>query len=125
MKRNLIVHLLACLLVCSSMAGIVSAQFPYKSQGSVYTPSKSPLPIYLQYFRTDVGVTDPYNNFVRPREELRRTLQAQQTRINYLQAEQQTMLQNQRQGGVTSIAPTGSGSQYFNYLHYYPGLSNR
>lgn len=97
---------------------------PYRNSGSVYTPSSSPLPIYLQYFRTDVGVTDPYNNFVRPRQELQRTLQSQQMRINYLQAEQQTLLQDQRQTRAVPIAPTGTGAQFFNYSHYYPGLGN-
>lgn len=125
-KLNLCVRSLLGLAFLVVMLETAEAQFPfrnpYQNSGSVYTPASSPLPIYLQYFRTDVGVTDPYNNFVRPRQELQRTLQAQQTRINYLQAEQQTLMQDQQQGRSIQIAPTGTSSQFFNYSHYFPGL---
>lgn len=112
------VYLLLTFVVLGNVAGVAQAQYPNRSGGSTYTPHSSPLPIYLDYFRRDVGVLDPYNNFVRPKRQLTQALQQQQQRIDYLQ-------QQQIQGSMQGVAPTGTSARFFNYSHYYPGMRNR
>ena len=96
------------------------AQGPYAPNNRTYVPRTSPLPIYLDYFRRDVGVLDPYNTFVVPQRQLNQTLRNQQYRINGLQQEQQSM----RNGLNGGLAPTGTSARFFNYSHYYPGMRN-
>jgi hypothetical protein len=85
-----------------------------------YRPPAGPvLPNQLNYFRRDVGLTDPYNAFVQPQ----RTLEAQLQQMNLqqqadYQAAQRDLqkLQDVRQ---SMAAPTGVGGGFLNYSHYY------
>ncbi len=108
-----VVMLLALCAVdtCLAQGGV------YRSYGgryrSPYGPTLSP---YLDYFRRDTGVLDPYNAFIRPRRQLQNELGA----IVQQERAENVRLQNQIQGIRTATAaPTGTGATFFNYSHYY------
>lgn len=97
--------------VCLAQGGV------YRSYGgryrSPYGPTLSP---YLDYFRRDTGVLDPYNAFIRPRRQLDNQLgqMVQEERAA------NTQLQQQIQGiRAETAAPTGTGATFMNYSHYY------
>jgi hypothetical protein len=80
---------------------------------SPYGPTLSP---YLNYFRQDTGVLDPYNTFIRPLRQL-------DNQLGQMQQQEQaanTRLQQQIQGiRAETAAPTGTGATFMNYSHYY------
>ena len=89
----------------------------YRSYGgryrSPYGPTITP---YLDYFRRDTGVLDPYNTFIRPRRQL-------ENQLGQMVQEEQAAnirLQQQIQGiRAATAAPTGRGATFMNYSHYY------
>ena len=91
-------------------------------QGSSFTgtPTLSP---YLDYFREPRGPLDAYHEYVRPRVELRETLQQQNRQLN-AQARELRSLNTQWQRGreTGTLAPTGVGARFFNYSHFYPNM---
>ena len=89
-----------------------------------YEPPAGPtLSPYLLFSRRPTGIYDNYNAFIRPRFELRSTLYTQNQELRYLDRNLQAVegdvrtLSKIREAGV---APTGVGSSYLNYSHYYP-----
>jgi hypothetical protein len=97
--------------VCYAQGGV------YRSYGgryrAPYGPTISP---YLDYFRRDTGVLDPYNAFIRPRRQLENQLgqMAQEDRAANVRLQQQ--IQGIRE---STAAPTGRGATFMNYSHYY------
>jgi hypothetical protein len=93
------------------MTELASAQGPvyrgYRGQySSPWGPTISP---YLDYFRRDSGLIDPYNAFVRPRRQV-------QNQIDEVRAQQQyqdTQLRREIQGVRQSLAaPTGRRASF-------------
>lgn len=80
------------------------------------SPYGSTLSPYLDYFRVDTGFLDPYNAFVRPRQQLNSDLNnlRQQTRQSFTQIEDDLLT-----FGLSNAAPTGIGATYLNTSHYY------
>lgn len=80
-------------------------------------PTLSP---YLDYFRPPQGLFDNYHEFVRPKINLRNTLEQQDTQLR-AQAQELRKMNNQwnraRQTGT--LAPTGTGAGFFNYSHFF------
>ena len=124
MKR--LPFVLVFVLVCA----LVSCLRPAHGQGyssrysSLSRPTLSP---WLNLYRRDPGPVGPYLSYVRPEQELRRTLQGQEAGLRRqsagLQRQETGVLSLQRRvtqlerGGV--MAPTGTGSVFMNYSHYY------
>ena len=115
-SRRLIFPLVLALVV--GAADLCLAQGGrYRSYGgrysSPYGPTLSP---YLDYFRRDTGVLDPYNTFIRPR----RQLQNQIADIVQQEQSETARLQQQIQGiRAAEAGPTGTGATFLNYSHYY------
>jgi hypothetical protein len=109
---------MCALFLAVAAADVASAQGGrYRSYGgrysSPYGPTLSP---YLDYFRRDTGVLDPYNAFIRPRRQLQNQIG------NIVQQEQaeNARLHQQIQGiRAAQGAPTGTGATFMNYSHYY------
>jgi hypothetical protein len=80
------------------------------------------MPRALDYFRQDVGVLDNYNTFVAPRRQLDRNLQSLQAQENYNARRTQQEISQIRQ---STVAPTGVGSTFMNYSHYYNNRGNQ
>lgn len=124
MKR--LPFVLVFVFVCT----LVSCLRPAHGQGyssryrSLGRPTFSP---WLDLYRRDPGPVGPYLSNVRPRQELYRTLQGQEAGLRRqtagLQRQETGILSLQRRvtqlerGGV--MAPTGTGSVFMNYSHYY------
>jgi hypothetical protein len=93
--------------------------------GLAQTPGRGyPKPIfspYLDLFRADPGPLPNYYQFVRPKQELLKTLQHQNTELERQRAglgavqHQLSIIERQAQAG-----PTGIGAGFMNYSHYYP-----
>lgn len=101
-----------CLISLAALGSEAAAQYPNR-----YVPPGGPtLPNALNYFRRDVGVLDPYNNFVYPNRQLSQQLNAmaQQQRTDY-QRSQQEIGQVRR----SLAAPTGTGAGYMNHAQYF------
>jgi hypothetical protein len=79
-----------------------------------YRPSRPTLSPYLDYFRRDVGLTNQYYSFVRPYQQLSSTLNQQNAAISGLSR------QVNQAGAAQGPLPTGTGSVFMNYSHYYP-----
>ncbi len=92
------------------------------------SPSGPTLSPYLLYSRRPLGVVDNYHAFVRPRVQLRSTLSTQDRRISQLDGNVRDVQRDVRTlSGVrpSGVAPTGTGSSYLNYSHYYPQAGGR
>jgi len=85
-----------------------------------YTPSSPTLSPWFGLYNRDSGPLDNYHNFVRPRQRVYRALQQQHNEIqrqsSNLNALGQEVL-SMRQ--PSSLRPTGVGSTFMNYSHYY------
>ena len=85
---------------------------------SAYGPTLSP---YLQLSRPPNGILNNYHNFVRPRVQLRSTLQRQKQQISRLKRNVSRNTRATSRVRSSGVAPTGAHSSYDNYSHYYPG----
>lgn len=83
---------------------------------SPYGPTLSP---YLDYFRRDTGVLDPYNAFIRPRRELNYQLNNMAAQEQVENARLQREITQLKGVRAPSAAATGTSATYFNYSHYY------
>ena len=126
---RVITILLSSLVLAFLLQSAKQAEAQQPPRPSSYRPPAGPtLSPYLLYSRRPTGIYDNYNAFIRPRIELRSTLRTQTRQIGQLDREVRdvqrdvTTLSEVRQLGV---APTGIGSSYQNYSHYYPGAAGR
>ena len=105
----------------------VYAQYGYMNFGS--SPSLSP---WLGLTNRPTGSLDSYNQYVRPRLEMQRALDYQQSQINRQGMVQQDMMRRSNlgaqpggrvgtQSGVQTIGGTKQAATFRNYSHYYPG----
>jgi hypothetical protein len=95
---------------------------PAAAQGYYVPPGGSPFSPYLDLYRRDTGLLNQYYNFVIPRRQLAQTLDQQRTAINRLETQVQSVRGQLRPAPTANIGPTGVGSGYMNYSHYYSGL---
>ncbi len=109
---------LAALPALLLLAGPATAQGPILRTPP---PSFGGPPVY-DLFRRQTGLLPNYYQFYLPRQQLERTLrlqdyqlQGQGTAIRAMQNQWQ-----QAQSGQQPLQPTGSGSVYMNYSHFYP-----
>ena len=116
---------LAILAVCL----IVNSEC-YAQRSSRYEPSSPTVSPYLNLLRRDSGGVPNYYSFIRPQQR-QQTVNNRQRVVNQqigraLQRQQDELLQfgDQMQ---TQITPTGSGSVFLNFSHYYfaPGRRDR
>ena len=105
-----------CTGVLVWQASEAEAQVGVSRYESPAGPTISP---YLDYFRRDTGLLNRHHAFVRPQIEMQRSVrQLQQTSL-----QQQVQLGNLR-GQLQTLrestaAPTGTGSRFMDYSHYY------
>jgi hypothetical protein len=105
--------------VLAGLAAQASAQGPYR-----YVPPRGPvLPPQLNYFRRDVGLLDPYNSFVLPRQQLDFQFQQMAAQQQADVRSTQRQLEQIKQIRPSEAAPTGTAAGFMNYSHYY-GLPN-
>jgi len=85
---------------------------------SLYRPTLSP---WFGLYQRNGGPIDNYHMFVRPQMDLQNTIQQQQNAIQRnaagINSLGQDVTQMQEHG---TMKPTGTGSGFMNYSHYYP-----
>ena len=128
MARRIAVTVLmvaGCMFSDGRLAGAQGVSSGYRPA----TPTLSPW-LNLYHRNGEAGPLDPYHQFVRPELDLRETLR-QQDLTNQRQGaevskvgEQVTQMEQDR---LTPIRPTGTGSVFMSYSHYYaaPGAAGR
>jgi len=114
------IQVVAAFLMGSAVVGsvrVANAQPPYLNR-----PTFSP---YLQLFRSDPGPLGQYHSWVRPRQQLQRTLSRQSAAIRSQQRSVQSLQGEVSRFGTTGpTRATGAGSTFMNYSHYFPGFGS-
>jgi hypothetical protein len=112
-------QILVALIACAALAPAAVSQ----AQSSGYRPWKPTISPWFSLYNRNRGPLDNYNMYVRPETELRDTLQQQASGIQRNSAGLRSLghdvNQLQEEG---PIRPTGTGSGFMNYSHYYPAL---
>ena len=114
---------LRLVLVFLAVSVVLTCVRPARAQGfgSRYRPSMPTLSPYFNLYRRDSGPLGNYHTFVRPQQQLRRELQQQSTSIQRQNASLRSLGQQvSRLERPSSVRPTGTGSVFMNYSHYYP-----
>jgi hypothetical protein len=122
---------LCCLIVLGVVAALPAAQ-EARAQGvpgGGYQPTQPTFSPWMSLYQHNSGPLDNYHTFVRPQMQLQDTLR-----------QQRTILQDQGEGiqelsgkmnavqqGRSPAHPTGAGSVFMDYSHYYDasGSANR
>ena len=112
-----------CAILAGAILGVACLANPASAQQPRYVPPAGrTLPDELNYFRRDVGVLDQYNGFIVPLRQLDNHLRTMQTQQQTdFQAAQRAISQLR----ASQAAPTGVGSGFMNYSHYYRLPSRR
>lgn len=110
-------------LFCTVLLGCaVSCSLPsaFAQRTGRYRPSRPTTSPYLNLYRTDSGVVDNYNAFVRPEIEMRDAMRRQQNALTTQGTDLSAIEQyiSGRQRGVARSRT--SAGVFMNYLHYYP-----
>ncbi|MFO0911789.1 MAG: hypothetical protein U0795_02425 [Pirellulales bacterium] len=88
-----------------------------EAQGT-WTPRPTLSP-YLDYFRTDTGLLPQYQQFVRPKMQLRDELVRQNGQLVQQQQQISNVGRNLSRFVEQGTRPTGSRSVFGNHSHYY------
>jgi hypothetical protein len=109
------------LLLCTVLLGLpASAQRPTPRT----LPNQYGRPPIYDLFQQRRGILPNYYQFYMPQQRLQQNLRSQayqlQRQGNAIQAMQNQWLTPQEQGA--DISPTGRGSTFMNYSHFYPAL---
>ena len=109
--------------------GTVFAQFGATRNSWFPQNNPPPLSAWLELERVSSSQLDSYHQYVKPQLELERFLTAQRREMNRHMDNQKTMQkdisqmrhfrQEQSYQMQSEASPTGKGSGYGNYLHYY------
>ena len=118
MQGKLILTALLLVFVCASSA---HAQRPSRYQ----SPSGATISPYLNYFRQDTGVLNQYYHFVRPDLRLRDTIQDLERTTVQQRSQIRNLESDFLQIREPSARPTGTGSGFMNYSHFYPSQRRR
>lgn len=117
MRRT--IQTLVALMACAAFAPAAVSQ----AQSSGYRPYKPTISPWFNLYNRNTGPLDNYNTYVRPEMELRDTLQQHASGIQRnstgIRSLGHEVNQLQTEG---LIRPTGTGSGFMNYSHYYPAL---
>lgn len=111
---------IAAMAILMAVSSNALAQKPLRRYRPPAGPTITP---YLNYSRADLStLPDPYNSFVVPQQRLQRDLYETTRR----QENQFRTLENQLdQVKNSTVPPTGVGSTFMNYSHYYQNRSSR
>lgn len=106
------------LLIAAAIAALPSA-----ASGQGYQPPAGPtITPYLDYFNAPTSpLLDNYHNYVRPRADLRSNLSRLGTAVNQQDRRLNQLGNDFQQANPSEAAPTGTGSTFMNYSHYFSG----
>jgi hypothetical protein len=105
--------LIPCILLCTVE--------PAQAQIPGYRPTRPTLSPYFDLYRFEPGPLGGYLSDFRPRQEVRQALQRQSARVQQQSATIRSLDRRMSlvEGPVDLVRPTGTGSGFMNYSHYY------
>jgi len=108
------------LLVAINLQTTSHAQVPtQRSTFKTSAPYQQRLSPYLNLLRSDNSLLGPYFSFVRPRQEIHRSLNRHTSQIGELERSIDTFRPAEESTSGSRL-PTGRGGTFNTYLHYYP-----
>lgn len=111
--------LVVVLAALSTLATPAAAQFYRPPAGPTITP-------YLDYFNAPISpLLENYHTYVRPRADLRNRLRGLDTAMTQQQRQLDQLSGDFQQLSSSRAAPTGTGSTFMNYSHYYSGIQQQ
>jgi hypothetical protein len=112
-------------LLCVGLFGLAAG--PAFGQQMHYTPATPTMSPWMNMFQSNTGPLDNYNTFVRPRIQLRNTLDQQNQAIDRQAASIYALQNETAQPGTaqrTAVHPTGVNASFMNYSHYFPNSTS-
>lgn len=88
-----------------------------------YYPSGGPISPWMNMFQRRPGPLDNYHSYVQPQLQLDSALRQQNAALQRHGANIRMLDQRITREGGLPIVPTGAGSVFMDYSHYYPALS--
>jgi hypothetical protein len=115
-------RILVC--VCFILVGLTWASSAFAQPR--YYPRSSPISPWMNMFQRKPGPLDNYHSFVQPQLQLEETLGQQNTALQQQATKIRSLGQDirERQRG-SDTPPTGIGSVFMDYSHYYPTKGGR
>ena len=117
-------NLLRCMAASTVVCAVALSVQPVRAQGApgaTYRPSAPTISSWMNLYQRNSGPLDNYHTFVRPERQLRDTLRQQSNSIQW-QGEGirgLTGQMNEFREGRSLAHPTGTGSVFMDYSHYY------
>lgn len=108
------------------IAGVVLG-LPSAALAQMYQPPAGPtITPYLDYFNAPISpLMENYHTYVRPRADLRSSLSRLGTAVNRQSRRLDQLGNDFQQLSLSEAAPTGTGSTFMNYSHYFSGIQQQ
>jgi len=109
-------------VIAAAVLGLPSAAL-----AQLYQPPAGPtITPYLDYFNAPISpLMDNYHTYVRPRADLRSSLSRLGTAVNQQNRRLDQLGNDFQQRNLSGAAPTGTGSTFMNYSHYFSGIQQQ
>ena len=107
----------AILIGCVFLSSVGTA----RAQRQRSRPTRPAISDYFNLYRGEPGPLGPYHSDFRPRQQVRRNLQKQAFRLQQQNTQIRALDQRMSLSGGSRgvMRPTGTGSMFMNYSHYY------
>ena len=93
---------------------------------SRYTPTRGPISPWMDMFQRHPGPLDNYHSYVKPEMQAQNQFNQQQNALAQNAAGVQVLGQQMADAKKESqVNPTGTGSVFMDYSHYYPAKGGR
>lgn len=114
----------------SALVTVIGAIFiglPSGATAQGYQPPAGPtITPYLDYFNAPISpLLENYHTYVRPRADLRSRLRGLDTAMTTQQRRLDQLSGDFQQLNSSPAAPTGTGSTFMNYSHYFSGVQQQ
>jgi hypothetical protein len=113
----------ALLAIALTAGGSILADSATGQNPGTYRPETPTVSPWMGLWQQNTGALDNYHTYVQPQMELNAELQSQNAQLNRQGARLQALHNEvmQPQGVQPGMVPTGQGSTFMNYSHYFGG----
>ena len=113
-------------LILLSMLLVVGTVWTPVAFAQRYTPIRGPISPWMDIFQRKPGPLDNYHSYVQPEIQLQRTVNQQNNALTQNALGIQSLGQQVEDAQKESpVHPTGAGSVFMEYSHYYPTKGGR
>jgi hypothetical protein len=112
-------------LVCFGLTAMLGIAWTWPALGQMgYNPARGPISPWMNMFQRRVGPLDNYNSWVRPQLQLQDAMARQNVALQQQATGLQLLGQQIEAKQGNQVRPTGTGSVFMNYFHYYPSFGS-